>query len=173
VIGLTITDFIMFPELDGQVISRFVLREKTRLIAYPHGDVELVFVELTKFTRELEELRNLTDEWIFFVQRAAELSEIPPNLGEVPEIEAAFEIAEAARLTAEEDHTQELKTRWIADQRLILAAKAEAESRAEQERLRAEQEIRRAELIVQRAVAALVEKGLSEDGARQLLKGDV
>jgi predicted transposase/invertase (TIGR01784 family) len=112
VIALTLTDFVMFPELEGQVISRFALLEKNKLISYPQGDVELVFVELPKFNKDLAELRTLTDEWIFFVQRAAELSEVPPSLGDVPEIEAAFEIAEAACLTPEEDHALELKTRW-------------------------------------------------------------
>jgi hypothetical protein len=99
---------VMFPELEGQVISRFALLEKNKLISYPQGDVELVFVELPKFNKDLAELRTLTDEWIFFVQRAAELSEVPPSLGDVPEIEAAFEIAEAACLTPEEDHALEL-----------------------------------------------------------------
>ena len=165
VIGLTLTDFVMFPELEGQVISRFALREKTRLIAYPQGDVELVFVELPKFEKKLAELLTLTDEWLFFVQRAAELSEVPPSLGDVPEIEAAFGIAEAARLTPEEDHALELKTRWIADQRMLLAAKLAAESiaaqetqrakeaalLAEQESMRAKQEAQRAEMEAQRA----------------------
>jgi len=179
VIALTLTDFIMFPELEGQVITRFVLREKTQLIAYPHGDVELVFVELPKFTKELADLRTLTDEWIFFVQRAAELHEVPPALGEIPEIEAAFEIAEAARLTPDEDHALELKTRWIEDQRMLLAAKLSAETEkelaqqsAKQEAQRAEQEAQRAEAIFQKALNALQEKGMSEDEARRLLVGE-
>jgi predicted transposase/invertase (TIGR01784 family) len=130
VIALTLTDFIMFPELEGQVISRFILAEKNKLIAYPEGDVELVFVELPKFRRELSELRGLTDEWLYFVHRAGELDQVPERLGKVDEIEDAFEIAQAARLTADEEHALELKTRWIADQRMILAAKKDAEAHA-------------------------------------------
>ena len=91
VIALTITDFIMFPELEGQVISRFALMEKSRLIAYPDGDVELVFVELPKFQRGLDELRGLTDEWLFFVDSAADMEAVPVQLSEVPEIEDAFD----------------------------------------------------------------------------------
>jgi hypothetical protein len=67
----------MFPELEGQVISRFILAEKNQLIAYPEGDVELVFVELPKFHRQLEDLRGLTDEWLYFVGRAGELEQVP------------------------------------------------------------------------------------------------
>jgi predicted transposase/invertase (TIGR01784 family) len=128
VIALTLTDFIMFPELEGQVISRFILAEKNQLIAYPEGDVELVFVELPKFHRELEDLRGLTDEWLYFVGRAGELEQVPERLGKVEEIDDAFEIAQTARLSADEEHALELKTRWIADQRMILAAKQDAEA---------------------------------------------
>jgi len=128
VIALTLTDFIMFPELEGQVISRFILAEKNQLIAYPEGDVELVFVELPKFHRELEDLRGLTDEWLYFVGRAGELEQVPERLGKVDEIDDAFEIAQTARLSADEEHALELKTRWIADQRMILAAKQDAEA---------------------------------------------
>ena len=110
VIALTITDFIMFPDLGEQVISRFALFEKSKLIAYPDGDVELVFVELPKFKRELNDLRGLTDEWLYFVDRAAELNEVPPELGSVEEIEEAFEVAETARLSPDEDHRLELNT---------------------------------------------------------------
>ncbi len=131
VIALTLTDFIMFPELEGQVISRFILAEKNQLIAYPEGDVELVFVELPKFHRELEDLRGLTDEWLYFVGRAGELEQVPERLGKVDEIDDAFEIAQTVRLSADEEHALELKTRWIADQRMILAAKQDAEAQME------------------------------------------
>ncbi|MDY7003574.1 MAG: PD-(D/E)XK nuclease family transposase [Cyanobacteriota bacterium] len=50
VIALTITDFEMFSGLD-KIISRFLLKEKDYLIDYPVYDIELVFVELPKFTK--------------------------------------------------------------------------------------------------------------------------
>jgi len=139
VIALTLTDFIMFPELEGQVISRFALAEKDRLIAYPDGDVELVFVELPKFERGLHELRGLTDEWLFFVDCAADLDAVPAQLSAVAEIEDAFEIAETSRLTPEEDHALELKTRWIADQKMILEMKLGAEAQLEMAEAQLEQ----------------------------------
>jgi len=154
VIALTITDFIMFPELEGQVISRFALMEKNQLIAYPDGDVELVFVELPKFKRGLNELRGLTDEWLFFVDSAADMDAVPEQLSAVDEIEDAFEIAETARLTPEEDHRLELKTRWIADQKMILEMKLDAEASAARETARAAQETARAEQEAARAEQA-------------------
>ncbi len=142
VIALTITDFVMFPELPGQVISRFALMEKSGLIAYPEGDVELVFVELPKFNRALEELSGLTEEWLYFVDNAAELESVPTQLRSVPEIEDAFERAESAKLTPEEDNALERKNRWVADQRMFLAMKLNAEARADEseEKARAAEE---------------------------------
>jgi len=145
VIALTITDFIMFPEMTNQVISRFALMEKSQMISYPDGDVELVFVELPKFDRDLEHLRGLTDYWLYFVRSASELSDVPDKLRAVEEIEDAFEIAETSRLTPEEDHAMEQKSRWVADQKMLLEMKNAAETRAEQESARAEQESARAE----------------------------
>jgi len=170
VIALTLTDFIMFPELEGQVITRFALIEKTRLIAYPEGDVELVFVELPKFQRGIEELRGLTDQWLYFVRRAAELERVPERLGMVQEISTAFEIAEAARLTPEEERALEMKVRWIADQKSLLEMKLSAEEqarRAQQEAQRAQQEAESARQDTERAQRAAVqlmtEMGLEMD----------
>jgi len=174
VIALTITDFIMFPELGEQVISRFALMEKNQFIAYPDGDVELIFVELPKFHRKLDELRGLTDEWLYFLDHAAELDQVPEQLGKVDEIEEAFEIAESARLTPEEDHRLELKSQWIADQKLLLELRQNAEARAEQESARAEMESARAAQESARAEQALAEtaqvKAAAETEQRRFLK---
>jgi len=184
VIALTLTDFIMFPDLEDQVISRFALMEKNKLIAYPEGDVELVFVELPKFRTGLEELRTLTDKWLYFVASAAELESVPPKLSAVNEIGDAFEIAEMARLTPDEDHRLELKLRWIADQKMILAGKlvAEAkltdavaqvkaaESKAQEADAKAQEAVAKVQEIRQHALAALVGTGMTEAQARQILK---
>ncbi len=169
VIALTLTDFIMFPELEGQVISRFALLEKHKLIAYPDGDVELVFVELPKFKRGLHELRRLTDEWLYFVDSAADLDAVPAELSAVTEIEEAFEIAETARLTREEDHALELKTRWIVDQKMFLEMKLDAEARAaqaESKAMQAESKATQAESkamqVLQVTVRTLTEMGLAD-----------
>lgn len=116
VIALTITDFEMFPNLD-QVISRFVLKEKDYLIDYLIYDIELVFVELPKFNKQLEELETLTDKWIYFLKSARRLDVVPETMGEVPEIRKAFEVANQANLTREELEDLEKREIWIHDQR--------------------------------------------------------
>ncbi|MFZ4764751.1 MAG: Rpn family recombination-promoting nuclease/putative transposase [Roseimicrobium sp.] len=176
VIALTITDFIMFPELGEQVITRFPLMEKSRLIAYPDGDVELVFVELPKFRRELEDLGSLTDDWLYFVRQAGELSVVPPRLDSVPEISNAFHIAETSLLTPEEDHALDLKLRWIADQKLLLAMKHNAEeealrAKAQAEDAKAQAEDAKAQVnqLLKSAVQALRQTGMDDNTIAQQL----
>ncbi|MEG4287578.1 Rpn family recombination-promoting nuclease/putative transposase [Microcoleus sp. C2C3] len=116
VIALTITDFEMFPNLD-KVISRFVLKERDYLVDYLIYDIELVFVELPKFGKKLEELETLTDKWIYFLKNAKSLEVVPEPMGEVEAIKKAFEVANRADLTREELEDLEHQEIYIQDQR--------------------------------------------------------
>ncbi|MCL1472813.1 Rpn family recombination-promoting nuclease/putative transposase [Argonema antarcticum] len=116
VIALTITDFEMFPNLD-KVISRFVLKEQDYLVDYLIYDIELVFVELPKFNKELDDLETLTDKWIYFLKSARSLQTVPETMGEVPEIYKAFEIANQANLNREELEDLQKREIFIQDQR--------------------------------------------------------
>jgi predicted transposase/invertase (TIGR01784 family) len=116
VIALTITDFKMFEELDA-VISRFVLKEKDYLIDYLVHDIELVFVELPKFQRQLSELDTLTDKWIYFLKNAQSLEVVPEQLGEVTAIDQAFMVANQANLSRDELDEFEHQAMFIQDQR--------------------------------------------------------
>jgi predicted transposase/invertase (TIGR01784 family) len=116
VIALTITDFEMFPNLD-KVISRFALKEKEFLVDYLIYDIELVFVELPKFSKELDELETLTEKWIYFLKSARSLETVPETMARVPEIQKAFEIANQASLSREELEDLEKREIYIHDQR--------------------------------------------------------
>ena len=116
VIALTITDFEMFPELN-QLISRFILKEKDFLVDYPIHDIELVFVELPKFTKEIENLDTLADKWLYFLKSAKYLQVVPESMNVVPEIRKAFEIANQANLSQDELEDLEKREMFIHDQR--------------------------------------------------------
>jgi predicted transposase/invertase (TIGR01784 family) len=116
VIALTITDFTMFSEFDA-VISRFVLKEKDYLVDYPSCDLELVFVELPKFQKTLEQIDTLTEKWMYFLQHTRELEAIPETMGNVPAIRQAFEVANQANLNRDELEELEHQSIFIQDQR--------------------------------------------------------
>ena len=104
VIALTITDFVLFPELT-ECKSTFRLKEKNYLIDY-NGDIELIFIELPKFIKNESELSNITDKWIYFIKNAGSLAYIPETLSVLPELSHAFTIANEAGLTLEEQEAQ-------------------------------------------------------------------
>ncbi|MEA5469916.1 Rpn family recombination-promoting nuclease/putative transposase [Spirulina sp. 06S082] len=119
VIALTITDFEMFPDLE-QFISRFILKERDYLVDYLVYDFELVFVELPKFNKHLEQLENVTEKWIYFLKNARRLQDIPTNMGEVPEIMKAFEIANQANFNRDELEDLEKREMFIHDQKNVI-----------------------------------------------------
>lgn len=126
VIALTITDFEMFEESD-RLISRFVYKEESTNLKYPENEIDLVFVELPKFTKEEHQLETLTDKWIYFIKYARSLTEVPATIDQVPEIHRAFEIANQANLNREELEDLERREMFIYDQQgAILKAAQEA-----------------------------------------------
>ncbi|HAT13306.1 MAG TPA: transposase [Microcoleaceae bacterium UBA11344] len=100
-IGVAVTDFIMFNE-HSKVISQFTLKEEEFLLNYQYSPLKLVFVELPKFNKTLEELSNITDKWLYFLRKAPDLEVIPESMSIVPEIEKAFTIADRVNLSLEE-----------------------------------------------------------------------
>ncbi|HEY9864787.1 MAG TPA: Rpn family recombination-promoting nuclease/putative transposase [Candidatus Obscuribacterales bacterium] len=129
VIALTITDFIQFENTDSW-ISHFIFKEKVQNFNYSDNELELVFVELPKFQKSLEQLETLTDKWIYFMQSARTLETVPETLETVPQIQRAFQIANQTNLTREELDEVEKVELFLQDQRNAISF---AESQARQE----------------------------------------
>jgi len=116
VIALTITDFVMFTDLLN-VTSRFVLKEKDFLIDYPIYDIELIFVELPKFKKNLAALETIIDKWLFFLNNARKMQDVPSTMDNIPELKKAFYMANQANLNLDELEEQEKSEIFIQDQR--------------------------------------------------------
>ncbi|WP_365671119.1 Rpn family recombination-promoting nuclease/putative transposase [Okeania sp. SIO3I5] len=82
VIALTITDFKMFEETEDY-ISQFVFMEKDKLFNYRDQELQMIFVELPKFQKKLEDLETISDKWIYFMKEAPNLEVIPTSLAEI------------------------------------------------------------------------------------------
>jgi predicted transposase/invertase (TIGR01784 family) len=109
VVALTITDFILFDN-SSELISNFKLIEKKQFIEYS-DDIELIFIELPKFTKTEGELESIQDKWLYFIKNAGDLDYIPNNIEQ--ELEKAFNIANEANLSMEELELQHKKRDWI------------------------------------------------------------
>ncbi len=94
-----------------------MLKEQDYLVNYPSCDLELVFVELPKFTKTLAEIETLTEKWMYFLQHTRELEVIPETMGAVPAIRQAFEVANQANLNRDELEELEHQSIFIQDQR--------------------------------------------------------
>lgn len=114
VIALTITDFIMFAE-HADMVSKFKLRDESGRDY--SDDLELIFVELPKFTQKERELTDMLDKWCFFLRYAQNLSAVPRVLAQEDAIEHAFTIANRASLSEEESELQDRREMYIQDQR--------------------------------------------------------
>ena len=179
VIGLTITDFVMFkhPKLESMTITDFKLLEAQQFVPYSDNDIRLVFVELPKFNKKVNHLTSMADKWIYFVKNVGHLKSIPKTLAKEAAINHALTIANTANLTPEELDVQEKKLRWLSDQKSILAYAAQVEK----EKVEAEDKATRAELEKQAALDKLdkatkaekmVEKSTKLQIAKQMLQAN-
>jgi predicted transposase/invertase (TIGR01784 family) len=135
VIAITFTNFVMFKGFD-KYQSAFELLEKETFTQY-NGDIELVFIELPKFKKELDQLTDIKDKWIYFIKNAGELDYIPDTLKEQPCIEDAFERVNECAMSAEELEIQTKRQIFIQDQlgALSLATKQGIELGKQEEKL--------------------------------------
>jgi len=118
VIGLTITDFLLFPH--SKVISHYGFKEANDLPYDEDEHIELVFVELPKFSKSLEALETLTDRWIYFLREAENLNLIPESFMASP-LRQALEIANLSGLSPEELETVERTEIFIRDNQNAIA----------------------------------------------------
>ncbi len=109
VIALTLVDFIMFPSIE-EVISRFKLIEKETMIEYS-DDIEMIFVELPKFTPSFDELQGIDEQWIYFVKHAGEMDFIPDSF-KAP-LTKAFSLIDESSMSLEELNAQHKRKEFI------------------------------------------------------------
>jgi predicted transposase/invertase (TIGR01784 family) len=112
VIALTIVNFEMFEY--EKYKSNYILLEKEEFTKYS-GDVELIFIELPKFNKTLEECKDIEDKWLYFIKNSEDLSVIPKNCEN--EIKDAYEIANTANFTLDELELQRKRKEFIYIQR--------------------------------------------------------
>ncbi len=136
VIGLTITDFRMFSDDEVKdVLSRFGLYDQQNGVEYPLNDIELVFVELPKFKKELTKLQTVTDKWLYFMRYANELDDIPQTMKSEPAIEQAFQVANRVNLSQDELDALEQREFFVRDMhRLVETAVQKAIQETEMKR---------------------------------------
>jgi predicted transposase/invertase (TIGR01784 family) len=115
VIFLGFLNFNLFQQNPNYATRHLILDEKTN--EHHFQDFELNFVELPKFTKSLEELRDIKDKWIYFVKNAGTMSMIPRELQEPKELREAFEVANQMKWSKEELDAYDALGIFIQDER--------------------------------------------------------
>ncbi|MEG5159488.1 Rpn family recombination-promoting nuclease/putative transposase [Microcoleus sp. AT3-A2] len=115
-IALRITDFILFENTE-KFLTHFVFKELEENFEYYNREIELVFVELPKFNKELEQVENIIQSWVYFIKNAPLFDEIPEKFASIPEIQTAFSIASRTNLTLKELEELEKREMFFEDQR--------------------------------------------------------
>ena len=116
VIALSIVDFTMFKD-SKKIITNFKLLEKDEFINYS-DDIELIFVELSKFNKTIKQLQNIKDEWIYFIKNADSFEYVPNELNNT--IQEALSIVNEANLTQDELEAQHKRKEFISIQKLAI-----------------------------------------------------
>jgi predicted transposase/invertase (TIGR01784 family) len=115
VIAITITDFILF-ENTNKIISRFSFKEEEEHFDYICPTMTLIFVELPKFNKSVDELESLADKWIYFIREAPNLEMVPESLETTAPIQQAFGIANTVNLSRKELDQLEAQVFYMQDQ---------------------------------------------------------
>jgi len=142
VISLKIADFEMFDN-QPEFMSRFVFQEKEQQFECPDTEIELVFIELPKFSKELAALETTADQWIYFIKNTSTLETVPETLSAVPEIQKAFRIAREDNFTQEELKELQKQELWIQDQQIAIEIAREQVTKTAQLSLILRQLVRR------------------------------
>ena len=115
VIFLGFLNFNLFKN-DKQYFTRHLILEETTNEHY-FQDFELNFVELLKFKKTLEELKDIKDKWIYFVKNAGNMTMIPKELQEPKELLEAFEVANQMSWSKKELEAYDARGILIQDER--------------------------------------------------------
>ncbi|MEG4394733.1 Rpn family recombination-promoting nuclease/putative transposase [Microcoleus sp. BROC3] len=161
VISLKIADFEMF-ENQPEFMSKFVFQEKEQQFECPDTEIELVFIELPKFSKELAELETAADQWIYFLENTSTLETVPETLRAVPEIQKAFSIASEENFTQEELNELQKQELWIQDQQIAIDVAREQVTKAAQLSLILRQLVKRLGTIQPETENCIRELGVEE-----------
>lgn len=116
------------------------------------------FVELPKFKKEIPDLHEMLEYWLYFLRHAHELTALPPALRDIPEILEAADIAD--RHNWSQDEIDALEFWQFEEQKLINAQSEAAEERRQKEEAQKREE--EAQKQKENLLTMLKDMGVSE-----------
>ena len=128
---ISLLDHAIFPQEVGYLSFHHNIEKETQ-VSYLN-DMSYVFIELPKFTKELNELKSPEDYWIFTMKNAIHMRDVPSGAPE--EVKQAYGILEKHTWTREERLAYEkAKIALMDDLDAIRTAREEGEEKGEQKK---------------------------------------
>jgi predicted transposase/invertase (TIGR01784 family) len=133
-ISIHVLNFNHFDELDYHNVYH-ILNAKTYRRCFEH--LELHFIELKKFNKDLSRLITALDRWAVFLNKAEqwERNFVPRELSDDPAIIRAAQALDTLSLDEDEQEVYEAKLKWLRDQSGTIE-KARSDSFAQGEAMR-------------------------------------
>jgi len=137
VVGITICDFVIWPDTEGPklpMLSRWRMTEQQTGAKGP-GQIQLVFLELPKYDTSRQP-QTMVEKWAYFFREADNLTVVPEVLAEHPFVDA-LDAARTAAFTVSEWEAYILAGIAIQNERGALSvAEKRGEKRGREEGLR-------------------------------------
>jgi predicted transposase/invertase (TIGR01784 family) len=180
-ININILNFNAIEE-EGSYHNKFkILNVESKNEFLDH--LELHFIELGKFNKDLSQLTNALDRWVAFLKNAEKYDReyIPQELAEIDSIKKANELLDIMSLSKEEREYYEDKLKWLRDEQAAIKtalnkglkegrAEGRVEGRAEGQRERA---IKIAKKMLEMGIdiqQIIIATELTEEDIRKLMK---
>ncbi|WP_018248967.1 Rpn family recombination-promoting nuclease/putative transposase [Orenia marismortui] len=118
-IVINVLNFNCLEEKEYHNIYQLLNREsKEELIDH----LEIHFIELEKYNKDLSEVQTALDRWTEFLKRADKYDKdkIPTQLAELESIKKAINVLDTIGLTKEEREAYEARLKWLRDEEMAL-----------------------------------------------------
>lgn len=154
-IGINVLNFNCIEEDDESeyhnVYKLLNVRSKKEFIDH----VEIHFIELEKYNKDLTQVQTVLDRWTTFLKRAHEYNKnrIPTELSGVDSIKKAIEVLDTMYLDEHEREVYEARLKWLRDEEMAIKT---AEKKGMEKGL-------------QEALQKMINSGMSAETARNIL----
>jgi predicted transposase/invertase (TIGR01784 family) len=161
-LDFTFDDYETEPER-GQVVHEIKLKNQNNEVFY--DKLTYIYLEMPNFRKTEAELETRLDKWLYFIRHLVDLQEIPRIFGGEAVFESAFAKAELVNLNQAEQEGYQASLKVYRDLKGVIDT-----AREEGEQVGLEKgELIGLEKGLQLALERLVNSGISEDEARQML----
>lgn len=95
VIFIGIVNFNLFADHDRYLSHYKLLDTEDHICRLRHEEYH--FIELKKFKKQIDQLNDFSDKWIYFLRNASEYDKVPEQFSKVKYIAKAFDVLERGR----------------------------------------------------------------------------